>query len=294
MGKRIIKLTENDLNRIVKKVINEAYEGGIVQSGDKPCTIWCKEKLAKVGSNGFTVQLIQNLLAHNGFNNKYLGGGMTGGCGKYYERCDGKFRKHTKDAVLEFQREYGLTPDGVVGYNTLSKMCEVLKSSRETLQNEFDLLCDNDCNCKRSGDQLGTLPDRNRNRRDQIGFDDIDVYNPINKVKCDTLKSCVYKYIITDRGLASVVGSNKPDIKGFMRCIGLTDRDLPRKPKQGCITDDGRDKCSIIPKNIPPGMAGTAVMGYYYDPVKGKCVTRTMGGGPFSQMEKCRECCERK
>jgi hypothetical protein len=155
MGKRIIKLNERQLNKIVKRVLSESYEGGIVQSGrvlsesyeggivqsgDKPCTIWCKEKLAKYGSNGFTVQLIQNLLAHNGFNNEYLGGGMTGGCGKYWEKCDGKFRKHTKDAVLEFQREYGLIPaDGVVGYDTLSKMCEVLKDSGA--DNGFDLLC---------------------------------------------------------------------------------------------------------------------------------------------------------
>jgi hypothetical protein len=282
MGKRIIKLTENDLNRIVKKVINEAYEGGIVQSGDKPCTIWCKEKLAKVGSNGDVVKMIQNLLAYNGFNNKYLGGGMTGGCGKYYERCDGKFRKHTKDAVLEFQRKFGLTPDGVVGYNTLSKMCEVLKDSGA--DNGFDLLCDNDCNCKRSGDQLGTLPDRDRNRRDQIGFDDIDVYNPINKVKCNTLKSCVFKYLY----------KTAPDIKGFMRCTGLTDSDLPRKPKKGCISDDGRSLCGIIPRDTPPGMSTIAKVGYYYDPKQDKCVMKGMGGGPFSQMEKCRECCERK
>jgi hypothetical protein len=278
MGKRIIKLTENDLNRIVKKVINEAYEGGIVQSGDKPCTIWCKEKLAKVGSNGYVVKLIQTVLADNGFNQKYQGGGMKDGCDRDWQRCDGKFRNHTKNAVMEFQRKYGLTVDGVVGYDTLSKMCSVLKS-----YNGMNLLCI-DCNCKRSGDQLGTLPDRDRKRRDQIDFDDIDVYNPINKVKCNTLKSCVYNYLY----------KTAPDIKGFMRCTGLTDSDLPRKPKKGCTSDDGRDLCSIIPKDIPPGMATTANIGYYYDPVEEKCVSRPMGGGPFSQMKKCRECCERK
>jgi hypothetical protein len=207
MGKRIIKLNERQLNKIVKRVLSESYEGGIVQSGDKPCTIWCKEKLAKYGSNGFTVQLIQNLLAHNGFNNEYLGGGMTGGCGKYWEKCDGKFRKHTKDAVLEFQREYGLIPaDGVVGYDTLSKMCEVLKDSGA--DNGFDLLCNNDCNCR---DNYQDDYDQND---DYLG-DDIQQIN--DDIDCDDLRDCVNKYIF---------GGTKPDMSGFISCYYKKDRRL--------------------------------------------------------------------
>jgi len=38
----------------------------------------------------------------------------------------------------------------------------------------------------------------------------------------------------------------------------------------------------------------TAVMGYYYDPSKGKCVSVSGGSAPFRQMEKCTECCERR
>jgi hypothetical protein len=272
MRKRIIKLNERQLNKIVKRVLSESYEGGIIQRGDVPCHIWCQQKLAKVGSNGDVVKMIQHLLFNGGYNKKYSGGGMTGdACEGKWQHCDGKFRKHTKDAVLEFQRDHAdLTNDGVVGYQTLSKMCEVLSPNRYT--SNFTL-CEKQCRCNDIDID-----------NDQDDFDDIDVYNPINRVECDTLKSCVYKYLY----------KTAPDIKGFMRCTGLTDSDLPIPPKKGCISDDGRSLCDIVPKPIPPGMAGTAVMGYYYDPVKGKCVTRTMGGGPFSQMEKCRECCERK
>jgi len=279
MGKRIIKINERQLNKIVKRVLSESYEGGIIQQGDDSCEIRCKRKLAKNGSNGDVVKYIQHLLAANGFNQKYAGGGMGGDCYDFPTACDGKYRRHTKDAVMEFQRKYRLTPDGVVGYNTLKKMCEVFKPKSGTIIESvkaWESLC-KDCNC-----QDDYQYDQENDYQDD--FDDIDVYNPINRVECDTLKSCVYKYLY----------KTAPDIKGFMRCTGLTDSDLPIPPKKGCISDDGRSLCDIVPKPIPPGMAGTAVMGYYYDPVKGKCVTRTMGGGPFSQMEKCRECCERK
>ena len=78
--KKVIKLKESDLQRIVKRVISESYEGGSIQVGDVPCDIHCKRKLAKSGSNGNVVKYIQHLLAANGFNQKYQGGGMNSGC----------------------------------------------------------------------------------------------------------------------------------------------------------------------------------------------------------------------
>ena len=45
--KKIIKLKESDLQRIVKRVLSESYEGGSIQFDDVPCDIWCKKKLAK-------------------------------------------------------------------------------------------------------------------------------------------------------------------------------------------------------------------------------------------------------
>ncbi len=296
MEKRIIKLKESDLQKIVKRVISESYEGGSIQIGDVPCDIHCKRKLAKSGSNGDVVKYIQHLLAVNGFNPKYQGGGIGLECSDTYQGCDGKYRKHTKDAVMEFQRKYKLSVDGVVGYDTLNKMCEVFKpgsaTRKETLE-AYSKLCTKQCQCKKLSSDEPFPKRKSPIKSKEIDFDDIDVYNPLNKVKCGTLKSCVYKYILTDRGMANVVG-RKVDYEGFIGCLGLNNIDLPIKPKKGCVSDDGRNLCDIMPKDIPFGMSTTANIGYYYDPEKGKCVMKSMGGGPFSQMRKCRECCERK
>jgi hypothetical protein len=294
--KKVIKLKESDLQRIVKRVISESYEGGSIQVGDVPCDIHCKRKLAKSGSNGDVVKYIQHLLAVNGFNPKYQGGGIGLECGDLYQGCDGKYRKHTKNAVIEFQRKYKLSVDGVVGYDTLNKMCEVLKpgsaTRKETLE-AYNKLCIKQCQCKKLSSDEPFPKRKSPIKGPNIDFDDIDVYNPINKVKCGTLKSCVYKYILTDRGVASIVG-RKVDYEGFIGCLGLKDIDIPRKPKKGCKSDDGRDICNIIPDDIPFGRPTISVMGYYYDPSKGKCVSVSGGSAPFRQMEKCRECCERK
>jgi len=217
---KVIKLKESDLQRIVKKVISESYEGGSIQIGDVPCDIHCKRKLAKSGSNGDVVKYIQHLLAVNGFNPKYQGGGIGLECTDLYQGCDGKYRKHTKDAVMEFQRKYKLSVDGVVGYDTLNKMCEVLKpksaTPKKTLE-AYNKLCIKQCQCKKLSS------DKPSPKSKDLDFDDIDVYNPLNKVECETLKGCVYKYILTDKGLRP---SGKVDFTGFRGCLGLNDVDL--------------------------------------------------------------------
>lgn len=43
-------------------------------------------------------------------------------------KADGVFGKNTENAVIAFQKEYGLTPDGLVGSATKAKIAEVLKS----------------------------------------------------------------------------------------------------------------------------------------------------------------------
>jgi len=292
--KKVIKLKESDLQRIVKRVISESYEGGSIQVGDVPCDIHCKRKLAKSGSNGNVVKYIQHLLAMNGFNPKYEGGGIGLECSGTYQGCDGKYRKHTKDAVMEFQRKYKLSVDGVVGYDTLNKMCEVFKpntATRKKTLEAYSKLCTKQCQCEKLSSEEPFPKRKSPIKSKEIDFDDIDVYNPLNKVKCGTLKSCVYKYILTDKGVRP---SGKVDFTGFRGCLGLNDIDLPINPKKGCISDDGRNLCDIIPKGTPFGVSTISVMGYYYDPSKGKCVSVGGGSAPFRQMEKCTECCERR
>jgi hypothetical protein len=295
---RLSKLKRQLMEEANKRILNEAYEGGIIQTGDDSCNIRCKRKLAKSGSNGDVIKYIQHLLAANEFNPKYVGGGIGKECSDLYEGCDGKYRRHTKDAVMEFQRKYDETPDGIVGYNTLMKMCEVFKplsATRTETVKAYNLLC-KDCQCDKQDQPIGGDEIDTPSPTDDSIVDDIDVYNPINKVKCDTLKSCVYKYILTDRGIdnSKLDGGRKVDYEGFIGCLGLNNIDLPINPKKGCTDSAGNDLCKMIPEPIPPGGMTTAVMGYYYHPSEGKCVSVSGGPAPFRQMKKCTECCERK
>lgn len=198
MSKRVIRLTESQLNKVVKGVMNEAYQG-IIMPGDTLCEIVCKRKVAAFGSSGDIVKMIQHLLDANGFNVNREGGGMKSGCAKEYPVCDGLFRRHTKDAVMEFQDKYGLTVDGVVGYNTYMAMCDNLRFTNSLPKGKF-CYSESDCDCKKqsAGDRdldIGTNP-----------------YDIIDKVDCEKLRKCVKNYILL---------KDIPDYKSFIKCIGI-------------------------------------------------------------------------
>jgi hypothetical protein len=86
---KIIKLTEQDLVKIVKKVLKEDAES-LPEFANVP--------LGKV-------ELIQQALIDKGYDI-----GLTG--------IDGKFGANTKSAVIKFQTANNLKPDGIVGINT--------------------------------------------------------------------------------------------------------------------------------------------------------------------------------
>lgn len=224
MGKKIIKLNERQLNKIVKRVLNESYTG-IIKRGDDICEIICKRKLAQYGSTGNVVKMIQHLLDANGFNTDYEGGGMKAGCSKEYPVCDGLFKRHTRDAVKEFQRRYKLTVDGIVGYNTWKAMCDNLEFTLSLPKEDF---CE-ECQCNKQRDGSGReIPTPNPiDDRDPIGRD------PIDRVDCKKLKACLRKFINSEKA------GTRPDIEGYLECIGdlLEEvspiKDIPN-PKQGC------------------------------------------------------------
>jgi len=201
-----VKLSESEKNRIlslyegryVKNIINEAYYG-IIQEQDDICEIICKRKMAQHGSNGDVVRMIQHLLMANGYNPKYQGGGMNQGCSTNYKKCDGLFRNHTKDTVKEFQRAYGLTVDGKVGYQTWKKMCEVIKFTSSVTKNMF---CKN-CNCNYQDDDERDDDERDDDKRDDDFLDQFD---------CEDIKNCMQKYLFA---------KPVPDYVGFMECINF-------------------------------------------------------------------------
>jgi hypothetical protein len=171
--KKVIRLTEKDLQIIVKRVLNEGHtksKYGIlnesylpaVQEGDSECDIVCERKQAKFGSNGSLVKRIQHGLSKCGFNVEREGGGMMSGCKDDPNKCDGLFRKETKKAVEEFQKKYGLQPiDGAVGKKTIEKLKGV--GCMEFKQ----------CSCNTQQD------------------DDIYIEDYYDKFDCEKLKSCL-------------------------------------------------------------------------------------------------------
>ena len=74
--------------------------------------------LAKYGSSGSEVRSIQTRLTELGY---------------FSGKVDGIFGSQTKNAVIKFQKDYGLTADGIVGSNTL----KALKLKSQSSPNKF-------------------------------------------------------------------------------------------------------------------------------------------------------------
>ena len=219
MKKRVFRLTETQFKKIVRNVLNESYLG-LITKGDVICDIVCKRKIAAKGSTGDIVQMIQHLLANNGFNQKYSGGGMTGDwCYSDWRKCDGLFKKHTEDAVKEFQDDYKLSVDGIVGPKTLEAMCNNLKFTKELPKDKFCPKCD----CKEREDWSD---DDRWQERDDDRWQERDEYDPIkiiDNIDCKILKDCVKKHIIIPA----------PNYKDFEGCIGWGKNDK-LKDKYNC------------------------------------------------------------
>ena len=87
-----------------------------------------------------------------------------------------------------------------------------------------------------------------------------------------------------------------------------SDQDLPKNTKysqgfpliEGCTTQiEGSagkftgSKCQVVPAVVPEGMAGIAMVTYFFNPDTQKCdIIEMGGGGPFTNMEECKKCCE--
>ena len=104
-----------DRSKELMGLILEQYSGGKIQEGDVPCDIWCKIKVAKRGSRGDVVKMIQHLLArgcgdYGPYNPQKMGGGMNEGCVENWTNCDGKFEKETKSSGKKRSFHFPGTP----------------------------------------------------------------------------------------------------------------------------------------------------------------------------------------
>ena len=142
--KKTIKLTESDLESIIKKVLINEQSSATREK--ELCPIQCKKKVLGKGNAGEDVKMIQNALANCGFNKENFGGGMKAGCGEDYTKCDGKFNTETAKAVREFQKSVGITMDGLVGPKTLAALTK--SPGKEPC------LAPIKCNCKKKTDKI--------------------------------------------------------------------------------------------------------------------------------------------
>lgn len=269
----------------LKTALNEAYLP-IIQEGDELCDILCGRKQAKYGSNGDVVKKIQHALNNCGFNVEKQGGGINEGCKEDWTKCDGKFRKETRTAVEQFQKANNLTPDGAVGYRTLTKM------GSSTASTKGGCIQLPKCDCKKT--QQDMVGDKDKGFVPGSGDSPKDWWTLIDDGSekmgdCDTLNECLYSAI------SGCKGSNDSYCfqKKFIQCV--RDGGPKDNPKnnitEGCVGKTGKSLCDVKYSDIQPGSIATANIGYFYDKGKNVCISRSMGGGPFSSESKCKQCC---
>jgi peptidoglycan hydrolase-like protein with peptidoglycan-binding domain len=118
--KKIVKLTESDLIKIIKKVINE----GKIYSWDEVKDLVKKEPVYNVcnlaggkvvigkGNQGPLVAYFQHLL------NSVISSYPDKFPNKEELVVDGIFGQKTKEVTMDFQKMKGLNPDGTIGGKT--------------------------------------------------------------------------------------------------------------------------------------------------------------------------------
>jgi hypothetical protein len=291
MGKKLI-LSENEklyIQSLYKDLLgeqNKEYRVGITpEPNTKPepinprkylpiaeefCEILNGKGQLKKGAKGELVKLFQEALI------KCFKPPLQNPLPKY--GADGNFGDETKDAVEEFQNNHKLKVDGGIGKQTAGKLCELGCIPKEI--------------CGKCVGQDSEQPEQTEMPggtiiRDRIGVD------------CEKVQGCIDKFLGQVREEICV---DEDKIRGLLKCVGIgqcfeggeVSRPQPIRSEliEGCLKD-GVNLCSIPYKELGKGNY-IAQVGYFYDPKNNECVARSMGGGPFSQEEKCVQCCVRK
>jgi len=74
-------------------------------------------EFVKIGNKGLPIKTIQQGLLKAGYDNFNITKDKKA-CKSSWDRCDGIFGKGTRDAVIKFQTDNGLKPDGIFGPST--------------------------------------------------------------------------------------------------------------------------------------------------------------------------------
>ena len=74
-----------------------------------------KNKIGNIGAKGPAVKFIQKHVTPYNPNNPDENLGTGAGCGSTEDKCDGNYGPKTKELVKKWQKENGVTPDGIFG-----------------------------------------------------------------------------------------------------------------------------------------------------------------------------------
>lgn len=230
-------------DNFIKDALKEAAYGTCVVNGDTLCKIKCKIKVAAIKCpKSREVKEIQHALAKKGYFSGE-GGGMSKKCAEDIEACDGVFDWRTKKAVTEFQTEFGLSPDGVVGYETLTKM------------EENGLIDPLKCDCEEEKKKEENKVRDDDKKRIEKETEEIE---GIGKVDCGTLIYCLNYFY---KRMTPVSPPNKDTLFTLFDCI----RDPKKFEDDKRTGDDDTQKCPTfidcmpkIGKNIMPDQRCTS------------------------------------
>lgn len=102
--------TKQALIKALQKELNWSYNAGLTVDGIFGPKTKAAIRNQRYGNNNYLVYLLQAMLFFYGYN----------------IAVDGKFGANTQNAVIDFQRTHGLTPDGIAGPNTYAALINAI------------------------------------------------------------------------------------------------------------------------------------------------------------------------
>jgi hypothetical protein len=134
--KRIIRLTESDLTRIVKRVIKEENESGVQMVGQK-LKLFTDETFDPTDPADFNVEIIDNpTLRNNIVSVHYKVAGTDNKGGFIQTKCDSLEYQFVDDTTHRVLPVY-FTPKGSMIMRGLNKMCGAYASTNKGSDSSF-------------------------------------------------------------------------------------------------------------------------------------------------------------
>jgi Putative peptidoglycan binding domain len=262
--KKVVKITESDLNRLVTKILKEALEGDVAEfeSGSD-----VRDAISNFNSNSSIDQNermkeIQTALKKLKYN--------LGTTGPNRDGVDGKYGQLTYNAIVDFQRKNGIKKTGWVGVVTAPKLgVEPMVSGTRFVGKKQ----------KPETDITKKDPQRQENINNvYCSVKGGLIKQPSSKFHNTKWSDWVLTYKPTEKELAIAKNScGKIDKSKKYPCVGLSPEACKKISSTSRVTmgDAGTDQCAqFVSNNLkkldPSYVTGNAWQGYSYVSAKGK------------------------